>query len=621
MPATADYLDVLRDEDFRKKYAAMPIETRIAFEWRLRWLHQAHAHQILPPGDWWSIWLMLAGRGAGKTRTAAEQIGWWAWSQPGTRWLVAAPTHSDVRDTCFLGDSGLISVMPPQLIKKHLKDDNELQLINGSIIKGIAAQEPERFRGPQFHGAWCCIPGTLIRMSEGCKPIEDVVVGDIVETRHGYRRVSAAGVSGNPRDLVRIVFGDTSLTVTEDHPVLVGGRWIPAGDIRAGDLLWADTSTSAGVTAARPATTVPRSAPIELRPMVVSSVARLPSSLTYNLSVEGEHEFIANGVVVHNCDELAAWVYLRDAWDMIQFGVRLGEHTKIIATTTPKPKDLLVELIEREGNDVVITRASTYANLEHLSSNFKKQVLQYEGTSLGRQEIYAEMLDPEEGGIVRRSWFKLWSADKPFPRFEYVVQSYDCATSDKTINDPTACVVLGVFRPGPDLPMGVMLIDCWDEHMKYPDLRPKVVEEYGTVYGDENEFGVGRKTDLVLVEDKSAGISLIQDLDRAGLPVRSYNPGRADKTQRLNIVSPLIARGRVWLPESEVKPGHPRSWVDPMLNQVCSFPDARHDDYVDALTQALRVLHDMGFISIDPVADDDLEYGEDRPRLVNPYAA
>ena len=126
--------------------------------------------------------------------------------------------------------------------------------------------------------------------------------------------------------------------------------------------------------------------------------------------VEGEHEYIANGVVVHNCDELAAWDYIQDAWDQIMLSVRLGKRTRVICTTTPKPKDLLIELNGREGDDVVITRASTHTNLANLSPTFQKQILQYEGTNLGRQEIYAEIIDPEESGIVKREWFQLWPA-------------------------------------------------------------------------------------------------------------------------------------------------------------------------------------------------------------------
>ena len=143
----------LADPEVQAAFKALPPFEKLAKAWRLTWLSKAHAHQILPYGDW-SIFLCLAGRGAGKTRMAAEQIGWWAWENPNTRWLVAAPTSSDVRATCFEGDSGLVSVIPAPLIAEYNKALHEMRLVNGSLIKGIPASEPERFRGPQFHGGW-----------------------------------------------------------------------------------------------------------------------------------------------------------------------------------------------------------------------------------------------------------------------------------------------------------------------------------------------------------------------------------------------------------------------------------------------------------------------------------
>jgi predicted phage terminase large subunit-like protein len=268
----------------------------------------------------------------------------------------------------------------------------------------------------------------------------------------------------------------------------------------------------------------------------------------------------------------------------------------------------------------VYTTASTYDNFQNLAPTFRAQILQYEGTKLGRQEIYAEIIDPEESGVIKRAWFKLWPHETPLPRFEYVVQSYDCATSDKTKNDPTACTVWGVFKPSPDKSMGVMLIDAWEEYLQYPDLRPRVIEEATSIYGDANEFGHGKKVDLIVIEDKSAGISLIQDLQRAGLPIRSYNPGNADKMQRLNIVAPIIAKGRVYIPESMKNEGMARDWAETVISQLCSFPEVRHDDLVDSTTQALRILRDSGYINIDPVYDAHDSYDEDRPMRVNPYA-
>ena len=464
---------VLKDEEVREKFKRLPADRQAAFAWRAGWLTKAHKHQILPDGDWWSIWLLLAGRGAGKTRTAAEQIGWWAWETPGTRWLVAAPTSADVRATCFEGDSGLIAVIPNILIADYNRAYHEIKLTNGSLIKGIPASEPERFRGGQWHGAWC--------------------------------------------------------------------------------------------------------------------------------------------------DELAAWDYLQDAWDQIMFSVRLGKHTRILATTTPKPKDLIIDLIGRDGDDVQVTTASTYSNLDNLAPSFQKQILQYEGTKLGRQEIYAEIIDPEEGGIVNRDWFRLWPADKPIPKLDFVVQSYDCAFTEKAQNDPTAAITFGVFRQE-DGPGSVLIIDCWQDRLQYPDLRPKVIDEYETVFGEGKDR---KRVDLVLVEDKAAGISLIQDLQRAHIPVRAYNPGRADKVQRLSIVANIIRAGRVWVPESMNRKGYVRDWAEGMISQVCSFPNTDHDDFCDAMSQALRYLRDAGFLNIDPIPDeldeDDYIDAGQRKRE-NPYA-
>ena len=104
------------DQLLTQEFAKLDVTQQAVFNWKLKWLQQAHKHQIEPPGDWWNIWLMLAGRGAGKTRAAAETLADWAWEQPNTRWLVSAPTSGDIRGTCFEGDSGLLSVIPSSQI-------------------------------------------------------------------------------------------------------------------------------------------------------------------------------------------------------------------------------------------------------------------------------------------------------------------------------------------------------------------------------------------------------------------------------------------------------------------------------------------------------------------------
>lgn len=132
----------------------------------LLWRKARKSYQTQPKGDWY-IWLMLAGRGAGKTRTAAETLRDWAWEHPETQWLVSAPTYGDLDGVCFNGPkSGLLAVIPPEMIKSFNKTELELVLMNGSKIKGISAEKPDRFRGWQFHGGWLDELGAWQRQKE-----------------------------------------------------------------------------------------------------------------------------------------------------------------------------------------------------------------------------------------------------------------------------------------------------------------------------------------------------------------------------------------------------------------------------------------------------------------------
>lgn len=124
------------------------------------WLETAREKQLEPQGDF-NVWLILAGRGWGKTRTGAEDIALYALRNPNSICAVVAPTHGDLRRVCFGGNSGLLSIIPDECYAKsrdfkgYSSSLSEIRLHNGSKIVGYAAQEPERLRGPQFHRAWC----------------------------------------------------------------------------------------------------------------------------------------------------------------------------------------------------------------------------------------------------------------------------------------------------------------------------------------------------------------------------------------------------------------------------------------------------------------------------------
>lgn len=468
-------------------------------DWQRSWLATARPNQIVPETEWTEAGF-LAGRGFGKTRVGAEWMGRAVYEDPsGLPSCVIAPTYGDVRFTCFEGESGLLSVIPPELVVKYDKSDVLMITMRNcaggtSTIRGFTAEKPERLRGPQHCRGWY--------------------------------------------------------------------------------------------------------------------------------------------------DELAAWQYDQETWDMAMFGMRLGSNPQVLWTTTPKPKELIRSLSKPQDARLLV-RGSTYDNKANLPDSFFKALEQYEGTTIGRQELHGELIDPEESGIVKRSDFRIWPAGKPLPKFEFILLSLDTAFTEATFDqrsgdpDSSACIVLGSFA---DKEGGrhLMVLDCWSEQLGLPDLIKRVKRELQVAYGDDQDTALikplvgsakpmtsGRKPDLCLIEDKGSGISLRQTLERDGIIAYAYNPGRADKLTRLHMVSHIFHRKRVWLPESEKVSGKPRTWCEPMLAQLCAFTGPRsikHDDYVDAMSQAVRLAVDKGLVTVLKEHKSATVLPPARP-VSNPYAA
>jgi predicted phage terminase large subunit-like protein len=796
--------------------------------WQTDWFATARDDQI-PPEAGWNEFGAMAGRGFGKTRVGAEWMGRAAYLDPDAfPRCVVAPTQADVRLVCFEGESGLLNVIPPECVRDYNKTDIILTLVNGAQIRGFSAEKADRLRGPQHADAWCTPGDTLVRMADGTdRRVDSIRIGEFVMTRKGPRRVVMSGKSGNPNAQVRISYGASGLTATEDHPIFTSRGWVPAGEVREGDVLCAIAAwngvedagivTAAGITSGRTrapnlsalsasiarygstitgrypqvitsttpttmsSTTIPltfsswlegtiadtistaarslnanakrreglcvasgprllkpprlaRRAALSFSPVLAlgrrvasaaasalsggawlhparSSAAAIfaaratspngataafargaaaratasntpsariltPASIAersfrggaacvsaakpvlttlavkaveklqtrqqvYCLKVDGEPEYFANGVLVHNCDELAAWG--KDATytlDMLEFGLRLGKHPRLLWTTTPRPVEI-VRLLTTPKKGRIIVRGSTYDNKANLPDVFFDKLAQYEGTKIGRQELYGELIDPEEAGIIRRSWINLWPSTRTLPKFDYIIMSLDTAYTEKSIDkkshdpDPTACGVWGVFQY--KNMSHIMLLDCWEDHLGLPDLMKRVKREMNTPYGDDEDaalikplFGSdkprtsGRKPDMLLIEDKGSGISLRQMLEREGITAYAYNPGRADKLTRLHIASPIFAQKRVWMPESEKHAGKPKTWCEPVIYQLCTFAGGnsiKHDDHVDQTTQAIRVAMDKGLIKLTkPPVNRDGDRPPPKP-YNNPYAA
>lgn len=230
---------------------------------------------------------------------------------------------------------------------------------------------------------------------------------------------------------------------------------------------------------------------------------------------------------------------------------------------------------------------------------------------------------PRGGGSFKSKFLRLYPPERKLPGFEFIVQSYDTAYTEQTANDPVACTVWGVWTNHTKDARNVMLLDAWGDHMNYAALRNRMIkyykEKFGKVEGDVQR--PGRRTDVVLVETKGSGISLLQELRSARIPAESYNPGRADKHARAERIMPLYELGVVWIPESRKESGKCVEWARDFVEELGKFgPEtAAHDDYVDTLTQTLIYLKDAGWLEAPEVKEDDPKTAVYGGKPTNPY--
>ena len=119
------------------------------------WRAVGRPEQIEPDGDWWTTWIYLAGRGAGKTRAGAETIRDWVESGRCRRLGLIAPTQGDARDVMLEGESGLLSVCSRTERPIYQPSRRHVEWPNGAIATLYSAEESERLRGPQHDALWC----------------------------------------------------------------------------------------------------------------------------------------------------------------------------------------------------------------------------------------------------------------------------------------------------------------------------------------------------------------------------------------------------------------------------------------------------------------------------------
>tara|TARA_Y100000004_G_scaffold170492_1_gene205593 strand:+ start:1581 stop:3161 length:1581 start_codon:yes stop_codon:yes gene_type:complete len=192
------------------------------------------------------------------------------------------------------------------------------------------------------------------------------------------------------------------------------------------------------------------------------------------------------------------------------------------------------------------------------------------------ESLYMQNPVPDEGGIFKKSWFNIWKEEEP-PHCDFIIQTMDTAFSTRTTADYSVIQTWGIFTQiekdstGKEHNVGhLILLGNIRDRLEYPELRSTAQDSF-----EEHQ------PDLIVIEKKASGQSLIQDLRRAGLPILEYTPDR-DKVTRAYAASPLLEAGRVWLPN--------KVWAQTMFDEAVSFPNAAHDDQVDSMVMAVLYL-------------------------------
>lgn len=204
--------------------------------------------------------------------------------------------------------------------------------------------------------------------------------------------------------------------------------------------------------------------------------------------------------------------------------------------------------------------------------------------------LYMQDPQPDEGGIIKKKWFKIWEYEDP-PTCDFILQTYDTAFSTKSTADNSVIQTWGIFTSmdedanGYEQPTGnlILLSNVYGRY-EYPELR-KLAQE---MYEDY-------KPDVCVVEKKASGQSLIQDMRRSRIPILEYMPDR-DKVSRVYAASPYLEAGKIWIPDTE--------WSEALYDEAIQFPNAAHDDMVDCMTMAIIYMRD----SWNLIHPDDIDY-------------
>jgi len=234
------------------------------------------------------------------------------------------------------------------------------------------------------------------------------------------------------------------------------------------------------------------------------------------------------------CDELCAWNKDRATWEQLQFTLRLGKHPQVCIATTPKPTKLIRELLKNPKT--AVTYGSTFDNSANLAATYLESVKsQFEGTRLGRQELYAEILDESAGALWTREMLEECEIDiedtvefsKTLLR---IVVAVDPAVSSNAESDMTGIVVAGMDING----VCYVLEDATDR-LSPEGWAAKAIDLYHKYGADRIVYERNQGGDMVKYTFKTVDETV---------PLKAVHASRG-KYARAEPIAALYERGRV----------------------------------------------------------------------------
>lgn len=217
---------------------------------------------------------------------------------------------------------------------------------------------------------------------------------------------------------------------------------------------------------------------------------------------------------------------------------------------------------------------------------------------------YQQRPSPDEGGIIKKQWFKIWDKDV-LPEISFIIQSWDTAfTAEDAKNACNAaysvCTTWGLFEDRNGI-QNILLLNVFRKKVNFHELlteAARLAEDYrdpSSISTRKSKYEQNYKPDRILIENCATGNPLIHELRRVSVVTIPFNPNKfGDKINRVKFITHLLQDGRVWLLAKET--GGLQMFSQNFLDECAVFPNGAFRDQVDTMTQVLFHLRDTGWL-------------------------